>query len=127
MYKFIIQLTVLSAFIATSCAHDWTTAKSVSMRPGKGGVVTLSPQEDPRARAKADAIMQKTCGNKKAQITEEGEAVVGVSKRSQTDHNSGSSNGIRISGNGLGFGSHSSETDTTERQVTEWRITYECQ
>lgn len=110
-----------------SCAHDWTTAKSVSMRPGKGGVVTLSPQEDPRARAKADAIMQKTCGSKKAEITEEGEAVVGVSKRSQTDHNSGGSNGIKLSSAGIGFGSpSSSETDATERQLTEWRITYEC-
>ena len=126
MYNIKFSLFFVSLVVVTSCAHDWTSAKSVSMRPGKGGVVTLTPHEDPRARAKADAIMQKTCGNKKSEITEEGEAVVGVSKRSQTDLNSNGSSGIRVSSNGLGFGSHSSETDTTERQVTEWRITYEC-
>jgi hypothetical protein len=126
MYNIKFSLFFVSLVVVASCAHDWTSAKSVSMRPGKGGVVTLTPHEDPRARAKADAIMQKTCGNKKSEITEEGEAVVGVSKRSQTDLNSNGSSGIRVSSNGLGFGSHSSETDTTERQVTEWRITYEC-
>ncbi len=126
MYNFKFALAFFGLLALASCAHDWTTAKSVSMRPGKGGVVTLSPHEDPRARAKADAIMQRTCGNKKASITEEGEVVIGVSKRSQTDVNSNGSSGIRLSNNGLGFGSHSSETDTTERQVTEWRINYEC-
>jgi hypothetical protein len=119
---------VFAALTALSCAHDWTTAKSVSVRPGKGGVLTLNPHEDPRARAKADAIMNQACGGKKPEITEEGEAVVGVSKRSQTDHNSGGSGGIKLSSNGFGFGSggNSSETDSTERQLTEWRVTYEC-
>lgn len=122
--KSILFIAIL--LIVQSCAHDWTTAKSVTMRPGKGGVVTLHPQEDPRARAKANAIMANTCGNKKAEVTEEGEAVVGVSKRSQTDHNSSGSGALRLSSNGIGFGSHSSDTDSTERQLTEWRITYEC-
>lgn len=110
--------------LAASCAHDPTTARAVSSKPGKGGVVTLNPHEDPRARAKADEIMARTCSGKKAEITEEGEAVVGSTKKSNTEHNSGNSGGLKIAG--FGLPSSSSETDTTERQLTEWRITYEC-
>ncbi len=122
-----ISTALIIVLNMASCAHDWTTAKSVSVKPGKGGVLTLNPHEDPRARAKADAIMKQTCGTKKAEITEEGDAVIGVSKRSQTEHNSGGSGGIRLSSNGFfGSGGNSSETDSTERQLTEWRVTYEC-
>ncbi len=111
--------------ITASCAHDPTSARSVSMKPGKGGVLTLSPHEDPRARIKADAIMARTCSNKKAEITEEGDTVIGTSKKSSTENSHGTStNGMRIAG--FGLPSSGSATDSVERQLTEWRITYEC-
>ena len=113
-------------FSLSSCvAVDRTTARAVSTKPGVGGVVALSPAQDPRARTKADAIMKQTCAAKTATITEEGEAVVGTSGSSSTAHRS-NNNGLKFAGIG-GFGSSpSTETDTVQTQVTEWRITYEC-
>jgi hypothetical protein len=109
---------------AVSCAHDPTSARSVAVKPGKGGVLTLSHHDDPRSRSKGDAIMAQTCGAKKVEVTEEGESVVGTSKKSSTDHNGDSGGGIRIAG--FGLPSSTSSTDSVERQLTEWRVTYEC-
>lgn len=105
---------------------DNTTARSVSMKPGKGGVVTLTPHEDPRARAKADAIMAQTCSGKKHEITEEGDVVVGTATKSNTEHHSGSASGIKVAGFGFGGSSPNSETEAVAKNLTEWRITYEC-
>ncbi|MCX6118195.1 MAG: hypothetical protein NT027_11685 [Proteobacteria bacterium] len=117
----VILLALISAL--SSCAYDPTSARSVSMKPGKGGVVTLSHPQDPRSRAKGDEIMNQTCAGKKAEVTEEGEAVVGTATKSNTEHNKPSS-GFSIGG--LGMGGPSSETEAVAKQVTEWRITYEC-
>ena len=111
----------------SACSMDFTTARSVSMKPGKGGVVTLNPPQDPRARAKADSLMAQTCAGKKPEITEEGEVAVGKTTSSNTEHNSGSgSSPSKIAGLSFGGSNPSSNTESTEKQVTEWRITYEC-
>ncbi len=113
--------------VTSSCAYDPSSARSVSVKPGKSGVLTLSPHEDPRARAKADAIMSQTCSGKKAEITEEGDVVVGTATKSNTEHNAGSSgSGIKVAGFALGGSGPSSETESVAKQVTEWRISYEC-
>ena len=121
-----MKLVMFGIFFGlSSCvAVDPTSARAVQTKPNKGGIVTLDPPNDPRARAKADAIMKQTCGSKKAEIAEEGEAVVGSKSSSNTAHNSSKSSGIA----GLSFGSSSptTETEAVEKQVTEWRITYEC-
>ena len=121
----VVLFTVLA--LTASCNYDPTTARSVSMKPGKGGVLTLNPHDDPRARAKADAIMNQTCSGKKAEITEEGEAVIGTSTKSNTEHNAGSGGGgFKVGGMSFGGSNPSSETDSVAKQLTEWRITYEC-
>jgi hypothetical protein len=119
----LVALTVILG-LSSCVAVDPTTARAVQTKPNKGGIVTLDPPSDPRARAKADAIMKQTCGSKKAEIAEEGEAVVGSKSSSNTAHNSSKPSGIA----GLSFASSSptTETDSVQKQVTEWRITYEC-
>ena len=121
-------LALLAALLSVvSCAYDPTSARSVAMKPGKGGVVTLSHHDDPRSRAKGDEIMNRTCAGKKVEVVEEGEAVVGSSKRSNTENNNNhGSGGIKVAGIGFGSPSSTSSTDAEERQITEWRVTYEC-
>ena len=116
----------LGLLAVTSCAYDPSSARSVSMKPGKGGILTLSPHEDPRARAKADTLMAQTCSGKKAEILEEGDAVVGTSTSSNTEQRSGSASGIKIAGIGFGGSNPNAQTDSVAKNVTEWRITYEC-
>ena len=117
---------LLLIFAVTSCATmDFTSARAVQSKPGKGGVLTLNPPNDPKAREKADAIMRQTCGSKKPEITEEGDAVVGTSKQSSTTHDEGSG-GIKHGIMTFGGARPSTNQDSVEKQVTEWRITYEC-
>lgn len=122
-----MKVFALSVFVTMAgCAMDNTSARSVSVKPGKGGVVTLSPHEDPRARSKADAIMTQTCSGKKPEITEEGDVVVGTATKSNTEHRSGAADSIKVAGFGFGGASPTSETEAVAKNVTEWRITYEC-
>jgi hypothetical protein len=126
-----MKLAIFSILVGlSSCvAVDPTTARAVQTKPGKGGIVTLNPPSDPRARTKADAIMKQTCASKTVEIAEEGEAVVGTSSSSSTAHKAADNHGIKVASLGFGsFGSSSptSETDSVQKQVTEWRITYDC-
>lgn len=132
-----ISLTTLLALlslIAVSCVtnYDFTTAKSITIRPGKGGVLTLSPQDDPRARAKAQAIMKQTCREKTPEIVEEGETVVGSRTTAKTTKDNNASNGKTIlvrKGKKIVRQPvvNDETTETAEsRDVTEWRVTYEC-
>jgi hypothetical protein len=89
------------------------TARVVTVQPGRGGVIAIAPANDPEARQKADVIMKQNCGEKKVEIVEEGEAVVG-----QTISNSST-------GNVAGGSIYSSGTSYASNQ-TEWRITYKC-
>lgn len=116
-----------TSMLLAGCAMDFTTARSISMKPGKGGIVTLNPPQDPRARSKAQDLMAQTCAGKKPEITEEGEVAVGVSKSSNTEHKAGNENRpSSIAGLSFGGSNPSSNTESTEKQLTEWRITYEC-
>ncbi|MCX6123197.1 MAG: hypothetical protein NTV34_00365 [Proteobacteria bacterium] len=123
-----MKFVAFSIFAALSgcVSMDFSTARSVQTKPGKGGVLTLNPPSDPKARAKADEIMHQTCAAKKAEITEEGEAVVGTTTNSNTEHNSGGGGGIKVAGLGFGSTSPSTNSESTQKQLTEWRITYEC-
>ncbi len=116
---------VVSGFLASCVSMDFTTARSVSVKPGKGGVVTLNPPQDPKARDKAQAIMNQTCAKKKVEITEEGEVTVGTSTTGNTSYDSGSRGQVR---NGITWGgsSPSAATNSEQKNLTEWRITYEC-
>ena len=120
-----IFAVVLFLMLSGCATWDFTTARTIKVRPGKGGVLTLNPPNDPRARAKAQTIMSQTCHGKKAEITEEGEEVVGTKSVSNTQQNEGSAGHKK--GKWTVNARPASESSTSEQQnMTEWRITYEC-
>lgn len=127
-----ISLLAFLTLMTGACVHnyDFTTAKSVTIRPGKGGVLTLAPQDDPRARAKAQAIMQQTCRGKTPEIVEEGETVVGTTTTAKTVKENSSANNRIVIRKGKKTTIQPVNDATTEtaesRNVTEWRVTYEC-
>lgn len=120
----------IAAILAVSaCAHwDFTSAKSITVKPGKGGVLTLSPQSDPKARAKAQAIMNDTCQGKRPEITEEGETVVGSRTTANAREEGGHAAAQPSRGKWVAAARPTRETSETSesRNITEWRITYEC-
>ncbi|MBI3535162.1 MAG: hypothetical protein HY072_06725 [Deltaproteobacteria bacterium] len=107
--KYIVSMSLLVAFVLGGCA----TARTVSMQPGKGGVVSLNPPQNPEARAKAEELMRSNCHGKKFEIVEEGEAVIGQEVYGKQDTS-------------LGKSSIWSTSSSTTENKTEWRITYKC-
>lgn len=105
------SLAVAIGSLAISCA----SARSVTMQPGAGGVVAISPQDSEKARAKADALMSRTCRGKGHQVVEEGETVVGSKTKSESS-----------SGPGSGFVSRQTSGTSESRDLTEWRLKYVC-
>lgn len=108
-------LFLLSALILSGCA----VATSVSVRPGKGGVVAVTPRNSPEARDKAVQIMSATCGGRGYTIVQEQEVVVGhvISTSRQGDIDVRRRRDATVS----------SWEETTTSPQTEWRITYTCQ
>lgn len=111
--------TVLVTSILISCA----TARVEELEPGVGGVITVSPPQDPEARSKAKALMADNCGKKKAVIVKEGYAVVGT-QASGSEETSPSSSTNLFTGKKVNS-THTSSNVTTS-QVKEWRLTYKC-
>lgn len=124
--KFFGMAMGVVVIFARCATPDMTTARNVSVKPGKGGVLTLNPPQDPKARAKAEALMTQTCSGKRAEVTEEGDVTVGTTTSSNTEHKAGSESGIKVAGFALGGSNPSSNSESTQKQLTEWRITYEC-
>ena len=120
-----ISAAVLCLLLFGCASWDFSSARTIKIRPGKGGVLTLNPPNDPKARAKAQTIMNQTCQGKKSEITEEGEEVVGTKSVSNAEHNAGSAG--QMKGKWTVNARPASETVTSEQQnMTEWRITFEC-
>jgi hypothetical protein len=100
-----IPMLFVSLLLASSCAHT----RVVKTQPGKGGEIMVQEGLIGDARSDAKKKMKSNCGRRKAQILEEGEAVVGKSRRGDTQQTK--------------YGSATSED---EHDKTEWRIKYKC-
>ncbi|MGZ3699775.1 MAG: hypothetical protein ACXWP5_16775 [Bdellovibrionota bacterium] len=110
---------IVVGFAALSIIIGCATARTVSVQPGKGGVVAVNPPQDPEARQKAEMIMGQTCNGKKWEIVEEGETVIGQSTRGDTGTSYNNNRNAPIL-----FSSTSSSSETVNK--TEWRINYKC-
>lgn len=116
---------LMFACLLTGCVSmDFTSARSVSVKPGHGGVVSLSHPDDPRSREKGVAIMRQTCQGKEYEIQEEGEVVVGSRSSSTAESSTSRPSGVP----GISFGSSapSTQTESVQSNLTEWRVTYGC-
>lgn len=89
------------------------TTRVVTVKPGKGGVIAIHEGIFGDARADAKQKMRATCGKKKPEITQEGEAKVGSHTTTQ-----GTTKKSKV------FDDSSSESESTDK--TEWRLTYKC-
>ena len=64
MISFRSKISISVGFLILALLVGCATARTVSMQPGKGGVVAVHPAQDPEARAKAEEIMRNTCHGK---------------------------------------------------------------
>lgn len=103
---------ILGLVLATAALVGCATARVVSVQPGEGGIVAVSPAQSAEARQKAQAIMERNCGSRRVKIVSEDEAVVG-----QQTYVSGSD--YRRAG------TFSAASQTQDQ--TEWRIRYKCE
>jgi hypothetical protein len=99
----VVALVAL-AFVFTACqtTPPQSYVRDVKNMPNQGGVIALNTDHSEEDRAKADMMMQKTCGNLPVKIKEEGE-VAGIVDASNT----------------------TAMTKTTAN-FKEWKITYDC-
>jgi len=87
-----------------------STTRVVKIQPGVGGEIAVNQgMFGGDAKEMARAQMRENCGNKKAEVVEEGEAVIGKSG----------------SGSSRNEGFFKSES-YDETQKTEWRLKYKC-
>ena len=102
----VVRLFLIAAVVVLfGCA----TARTVSVTPGKGGVVALKPGLFGDPRQKATELINGNCGSGHT-IVKEGEAVIGTTgeERERTTW----------------YGGKAKDIDTTNK--TEWRIKYKC-
>ena len=104
------MLLILPLFVV-SCS----SVRVVSVEPGEGGQVAVSPRDSEDARQKAIAMMQENCGSRHYKITKEGEEVIGSSTRSTANAGRGMFGGVVMNG------------ASSSTQKTEWRLTYKCE
>jgi hypothetical protein len=100
--KFSILALSFILFVFSACG----TARLVKTSPGKGGEIAVAGDRE-KAMEQARAMMANTCGSKKPEVVEEGEAVIG-----ETTNRSGSM--------------FSTYGTSNTQQRTEWRIKFEC-
>lgn len=116
MNKLFVSVLVASTFaILSGCA----TARMVETRPGKGGTVSVSPQNSAEARKKAEALMSSTCGSKKVVIVSEGEVEIGSVTTSNAE--------AAPVKTWYGATAVQANTKTETVKQTEWRINYSCE
>jgi hypothetical protein len=96
--------TIVAAALS-ACA----TTRVVKTQPGKGGEIMVQEGIFGDARADANKKMKANCGKRKPEIQEEGEAVVGKHKSSDTQ-----------------LTKWGAVTSGDEDDKTEWRIKYRC-
>ena len=125
-----LAMFLITLFFVSSCGtmKYRPYARNVKKMPNKAGIVALKLEHRDEDRQKADLMMAKNCGDKKVEVTEEGEVAVGTvtqsvkSGRAGTQKNVGTLFGIPITS-----GSAASEnTSSTVVQKKEWQITYKC-
>lgn len=118
------SLIIISALatILTGCG----SAKAVKMKPGKGGIVTVSNRSNQKSMEKARAIMSETCQGQPYKIVEEGRTTVGkVTESSGSKESKGVVVGS-IFGNSESSKNEQTRGTTVTKDVTEWQIKFEC-
>jgi len=109
-------MKLFTLLIVTSLATGCTFGNARVVRETKsGGEIALEGMRD-EAQKKADAVMASKCPSG-FEVDEQGEAVVGSTTDSQTQAGSRS---------GFTFGRPTSNTQSSSRDATEWRIKYHC-
>ena len=103
-------------------------ARNVKKKPGRSGVVALKLEHRKEDRDLALNFMNDNCGQKKSQITDEGEVVIGTTTNSNSKNREG---GVTNFGSVFGIPLKSQSADTTSSTSTtiqqkEWQITYKC-
>lgn len=110
MIRKIVSVSVCAGILAFS---GCSTARKISIRPGKGGVIAI-PHAD-ASRTKAQDIMSDVCEGKKPRVLEEKESVAGnvLERTAQSEKDEASSD------------KHRSREEAYSVK-NEWRITFEC-
>ena len=109
-------MKILSLVLVSALATGCTFGNARVVRETKtGGEIALEGMRD-EAQKKADAVMTAKCPSG-FDIDEQGEAVVGSTTNSDTSRGRSS---------GFSFGRPSTNTQSTSRDATEWRIKYHC-
>lgn len=121
-----LRLLLLSLpFALSSCmTPPEPYAKNIDMEPGKGGTIMIWPSDNDVARQKAQVLMSRTCGSKKAQIVKEGEVKVGTTS---TGSGQSQKKAVGFFDQFSGVGSQTdTKTETNTRDIQEWHIVYKC-
>lgn len=103
-------------------------ARNVQKKPGRSGIIALRLEHRQEDRDHAQSLMVNNCGQKKVQVTDEGEVVIGTVTNSSTQSRKGGSTQM---GSLFGLPVTSSSPDSTNQSSTttqkkEWQIKYNC-
>ncbi len=118
-----ISILLCSGVVVTGCA----TATLVETEPGKRVVISVSPQGNPEARAKAQALADGECGGKKAVKVKEGRVVVGSQTQGESNQTPQSTNVYNVfTGKSKVVTSQNTNHSSSTQNTYEWHVTYEC-
>lgn len=121
--KNVVAITVLATILG-GCA----TATLVESEPGKRVVVTVSPKDDPEARAKGLALAQGECNGKKAVKVKEGRVVTGSETTGNSQETPETHKSYNLfNGKSSYVTSKNTQQSSSTRNTYEWQIVYECQ
>lgn len=129
-----ILLWSLISIVLTACqtVPYQGTARDVTLKPRKGGVISIPTNPRDEDRIKAEGMIARNCKPHLGEITEEGEVAVGTkvnssgkeTNRDDSRAKVGSLFGIPIT-SGEASGTNTSTSSTT-MAIKEWHITYNC-
>ena len=135
-------------FLISACVHEKDVhIEEIEIEPETGGIISVNPPRDPKAREQINSIMKANCGKKKPKIIKEGFVKV-TSRVSRQDLDDAAD---RATANTIigGFskasatmgGTQSSVPETAaalnaeearnlsrrkDVEISEWRVQYKC-
>ena len=111
-------------FLISSCVH----VQEIEIQPEVGGIISVRPPRDPKAREQATSIMKSNCGKKTPKIFKEGFVKIGEDTSAQVQKSNDKNNSINLfSGKKSSKDVENNQVSSSTRDVSEWRIQYKCQ
>jgi hypothetical protein len=123
----VLSMTAVFCLIISGCVSMpyEPYARAVKVAPNKGGVIAMHATYRAEDKQRALGMMAENCGNKKPEVTEEGEVVVGQTTKSNDNHYY---NGASQQSGTFLFQQPTAQTasQSSVTQDKEWQMTYKC-